>query len=648
MLYNNFLLLQLKKKFKKNLPPIKGCVKILNQKTGILETDKNYIYNIPYIYLKYIMEGDYILANIKNDNNQLQVIPIRLLKSNINFFEGIIKKKNNIIYIIPEKKILYKNIIKCNIKKNIKNIIKNGDKVIAKIIQHPLNINRENNIFVAEITEFLNKDNKYLIPWWTILLKYNLSINSPKSSLCKKIKLLDDNLYRKDLTKLCFITIDNKDTKDIDDALYIEKISEKKLLVYVAIADPTAYIEKDNEIDQIASKRMFTNYLPGLTIPLLPKILSENFCSLNPNQKRPVLICKMIIHKNGSLSKKIIFFTGWIKSNAKLNYHDVSNWLEKTGNWEPDNNKIKQQIIFLYKFYLYRKKWNCQNIVDFNNTDYKFIFGDKGQIVDIIIEKKRIAHKIIETAMITANICASEILYKKLGFGVYNVYYGFNINKINKIIELLNECNIKYNKSFLTTLKGYKEIYNKLYDLKASFILNRIKKYQLITLFNTKPGPHFSLGLKRYATWTSPIRKFGDMVNHRLIKAIINKKYSIAKPLNDIFINMNKKRYLHKKAKNDLSNFLYLQYFKNISIRSKIFISEIIDIFYYGIKIRFVKNGAYAFVPKKFLYSNIDYININQEKGVIYIKNKLFYKVTDKIKVIIKEVNISGIIAKII
>ncbi|QJC36747.1 exoribonuclease II [Enterobacteriaceae endosymbiont of Donacia vulgaris] len=647
MLYNNFLLLKLKKKFTKHLPPIKGFVKILNKKTGILETDKNYIYYISCIYLKYIMEGDYILANIKNnDNGQLEVIPIKLLKSNINIFEGIIKKKNNIIYIIPEKKILYKNIIKCNIKKNIENIIKNGDKVIAKIIQHPLK--GGNNIFIAEITKFLNEDNKYLIPWWNILLKYNLSINSPSNNLCKKIKFLNDNLYRKDLTKLCFITVDNKDTKDIDDSLYIEELSEDKLLVYVAIADPTAYIEKDNEIDKIASKRMFTNYLPGLTIPLLPKILSENFCSLQPNKKRPVLICKMIIHKNGFLSKKIIFFTGWIKSHAKLNYYDVSNWLEKIGNWKPDNNKIEQQIIFLYKFYLYRQKWNHQNIVAFNNTDYKFVFGDKGRIVDIIKEKKRIAHKIIETAMITANICASEVLYKKLGFGIYNVYYGFNISKTNKIIELLNEYNIKYDKLFLTTLKGYKQIYNKLYELNASFILNRIKKYQLITLFNIKPGPHFSLGVKRYATWTSPIRKFGDMINHRLIKSVIDKKYNISKPINDIFINMNKKRYLHKKVKNEINNFLYLQYFKNISIRSKIFISEIIDIFYYGIKIRLIKNGAYAFIPKKFLCNNIDNIIINQEKGVIFNKNKLFFKITDKIKVIIKEVNINGIIAKII
>ncbi|QJC35931.1 exoribonuclease II [Enterobacteriaceae endosymbiont of Donacia cincticornis] len=646
MFYNNTVLLQLKKKFTNNLPLIKGYVKILNKKLVILETNKNYIYHISESYLKYVMEGDYILA--KNDiYNLIKVIPIKLIKSSINIFKGKIKRKNDIFYIIPKKKIFCKNIIQCFVKQSFIKNLQNNDKVVAKIIRHPLN--GEKDIFVAEVTNFLNIDNKYLLPWWNILLKYNLSIDSPSNSLCEKIKFLEENIYRKDLTKLCFITIDNKDTQDIDDALYIEEISEKKLLIYVAIADPTSYIKPNSLIYQIASQRIFTNYLPGLTISLLPKILSENFCSLNFKKKRPALICKMIINHNGLLSKKIIFFTGWIKSNAKLNYNDVSNWIEKIGNWKPNNLKIEKQILFLYKFYLYRKKWNNKNITNFNNIDYKFIFGEKGNLLNIIIEKKRIAHKMIEAVMITANICASNFLYKNSNFGIYNIYYGFNTNKLNKIIKLLKEHNIKCNASYLTTLEGYKNIFRKLKDLKLSIILNRIKKYQLISLFNIKPGPHFALGVKRYATWTSPMRKFGDLINHRLIKSIIyKKKISLEKSLNNIHIQMNQKRYLNKQAKKDISNFLYFQYFKNILVYKKIFISEIIDISFFGIKVRLIQNGAYAFVPKKFLCNNIDNININKEKGIIFNKKKFLYKVTDKIKVMIKEININSIIVKII
>ncbi|QJC33524.1 exoribonuclease II [Enterobacteriaceae endosymbiont of Donacia provostii] len=642
MFYNNKLLLQLKKKFTKNLPIIKGYVKFLNKKLVILETNKNYIYHILDTYLTYVMEGDYILA--QNDvNNLIKVIPIKLIKSNISIFQGKIKIKNNIIYIIPKEKILYANIIQCSIKKNFIKNLKNDDEVFAKITKHPLN--KGENIFTAEITNFLTVNNQYLLPWWNILLKYNLSIDSPSNSLCKEIKFLDKKKYRKDLTKLCFITIDNKDTKDIDDAFYIEEISDKKLLIYVAIADPTSYIDQNSIINKIASERIFTTYLPGLTIPLLPKILSENLCSLNPQKKRPVLICKMIIHKNGSLSKKIIFFTGWIKSHAKLNYENVSNWIEKIGKWIPDNHEIANQILFLYKFYIYRKKWNSKNTTNFSNIDYKFIFGKKGNITDIVFEKKRIAHKMIENIMITANICASEFLYHKLNFGIYNVYYGFNIHKINKIIKLLKEYNIKYNSSYLMTSEGYKNIFRKLKKLNLLFILNKIKKYQLISFFSIKPGPHFALGLKRYATWTSPIRKFGDMINHRLIKSVIYKKnFIIDDSLNNIHIEMNHKRFLNKQAKKEISNFLYFKYFQNISINNKIFLSEIIDISFLGIKVRLIKNGAYAFVPKKFLCNT----NINPEKGIILIKNKFLYKISDKINVIIKKININNILVKII
>ncbi|QJC31905.1 exoribonuclease II [Enterobacteriaceae endosymbiont of Donacia versicolorea] len=646
MFYNNKLLLELKKKFSKKIPLIKGIVKVLNKKLGILETHKNYVYHISCSYLKNLMLGDYILADIKydhNHNNKLQVIPVKLLKSSINVFKGIVKKKNNNIYIIPEKKFLYNNFIKCIIKNDIKNIFKNGDKVIAKIINHPL---KGNSIFIAEITKLITQDNNFLTPWWNLLLNYNLPIDVPNNNLCQKIKFLDKNISRIDLTKLCFITIDNHDTKDIDDAIYIEEKSSKELLVYVAIADPSAYIKKDSKIDKIASQRMFTNYLPGLTVPLLPKLLSENLCSLNPKKIRPVLICKMIINHKGFLSKKTSFFLGWIKSKAKLNYYNVSNWLEKIGIWEPKNDEIKKQIVFLHKFYLFRKQWSYKNIVCFDNINYKFIFGNKGNIINILMEKKRIAHKIIEEIMIAANICAAEMLYKNLGFGIYNTYYGFNNNKINKIIKLLNEYNINYDASFLKTLKGYKTVYQKLHDLNLQFILNKIKKYQLITLFNINPGPHFALGLKRYATWTSPIRKFGDIINHRLIKSIISETSNIEKPLKDIYINMNYQRYLNKQVKKDLSNFLYSEYFKNIEIRNKIFQAEIIDIIFIGIKVRLIENGAYAFIPKKLLY--INNIIINQEKGMIFIKNKLLYKITDKIKVMIKKISSSNIIVKII
>ncbi|QJC28447.1 exoribonuclease II [Enterobacteriaceae endosymbiont of Plateumaris consimilis] len=635
MLNNNKVLLSLKEKFSNKSFLVKGNIKIFNKKFGILETESNQIYEISNLYIKYVIHDDYVIASIKHINNKLVAIPIKLLKSSINFFIGNIKINNNKLFVIPENKLLHNIIIECFSKKNIKHIFQNKEKVIATIVNHPLKTQK--NVFIAEILEHITKNNNYLIPWWTILSKYNLEIDPPSDDLCKNIHILDKNLYREDLTDLCFITIDNNDTKDIDDAIFIKEMSEKKLIIYVAIADPTSYISEDSELNKIALKRMFTNYLPGFTVPLLPKFLSENLCSLNPNQTRSALICKMQINNHGILLEQIDFSIAWIQSKAKLSYYNVSNWLENIGNWNPKNNDVKQQILLLYKFYQYRIKWKNKNVLLFNNKDYKFIFNHKGKILNIIIEEKRIAHKIIEETMIAANICAAKILKKKLGFGVYNINNGFNYNKINKVISLLKEYNIECNVSFLINLKGFKKINDKLENLQL--LKQRLKKYQLMTIFHVKPAPHFYLGVKCYATWTSPIRKFGDIINHRLLKSIIRKEI-INKPSNKIFYLMNKIKCLNKQASKDLSSWLYYKFLKNSIYTKEVFISKIIDILYIGIRVRLIKNGAYAFIPKKFLYPIINEININSEKGLIYIKNKLTFKLCDEIKVIIKEINI--------
>ncbi|QJC29785.1 exoribonuclease II [Enterobacteriaceae endosymbiont of Plateumaris sericea] len=647
MLYNNKLLFSLKKNFSNKSFLVKGIIKIFDKRSGILETESNHIYEISNIYIKYVIHEDYVIASIKYIDDKLVAIPIKLLKSSIKIFIGHIQINNNELFIIPEKKYLNNMTIKCFPKVNIKHIIKNKDKVIATIINHPLKTQKI--IFLAEIIEYITNNNKYLIPWWSILFKYNLSINPPSDILCKNIHILDENLYRKDLTNLYFITIDNNDTKEIDDAIYIEEISKKELIINIAIADPTSYISENSELDKIALKRMFTNYLPGFTVPLLPKFLSENLCSLNPNQKRSALICKIKINECGILSENINFSIAWIESKAKLNYYNVSNWLENIGSWKPIDNNVKKQILLLYKFYQYRIKWTNKHVLLFNNIDYKFIFNNKGKILNIIIEEKRIAHKMIEEAMIVANICAAKFLKNNLGFGIYNINNGFNYNKINQVISLLKEYNIQCNKSFLMKLKGFKIINDKLQNLNLKLLIHRLKKYQLMTIFHIKPAPHFYLGVKCYATWTSPIRKFGDMINHRLLKSII-KKEKINKPSNKIFFLMNKKKHLNKQASRDLSAWLYYKYLKNSIYTKEIFISEIIDILCIGIRVRLIKNGAYAFIPKNFLYPIINEININSQRGLIYIKNKLLFKLNDTIKVVIKEIDIDtyNIIVKLV
>ena len=143
----------------------------------------------------------------------------------------------------------------------------------------------------------------------------------------------------------------------MDDALYAEELADGKRLLTVAIADPTARIAEGSKLDDIAKIRAFTNYLPGFNIPMLPRELSDDLCSLRPNEVRPVLACRMTIAADGTIEDDIEFFAATIESKAKLAYDDVSDWLENTGSWEPASEAIAAQIRLLHRICLSRSEW---------------------------------------------------------------------------------------------------------------------------------------------------------------------------------------------------------------------------------------------------------------------------------------------------
>lgn len=154
----------------------------------------------------------------------------------------------------------------------------------------------------------------------------------------------EEGLEREDLTALPFVTIDSASTEDMDDALYVQENEDGSLALTIAIADPTAYVEPDSELDKIARVRAFTTYLPGFNIPMLPRDLSDDLCSLRPNERRPALLCRVTIQKDGAISDDIRFFAGWIESKAKLVYDEVSDYLEGVGSWKPEMPKSNSRF----------------------------------------------------------------------------------------------------------------------------------------------------------------------------------------------------------------------------------------------------------------------------------------------------------------
>jgi len=631
MLQDNPLLAQLKQQLHAKTPRAEGVVKGTEKGFGFLEVDANKSYFIPPPQMKKVMHGDRISAVINTDKDRESAEPETLIEPFLSRFVGRIQKKDDRLSIVPDHPLL-KDAIPCRAERSVTHEFQNGDWAVAEMRRHPLKGDRG---FYADLTEYITFADDHLAPWWVTLSRHNLERVAPEGVTTE---MLDEGLEREDLTALHFVTIDNASTEDMDDALYAEALDDGTLQLTVAIADPTAWIAEGSHLDNIARVRAFTNYLPGFNIPMLPRELSDDLCSLRPHVIRPVLACRMTIGTDGAIGNDIRFFTANIESKAKLAYDEISDWLEEQGGWTPPDESIAQQIRLLQRVCLARHEWRLQNALVFKERpDYRFILGEKGEVLDIVSESRRIANRIVEESMIAANICAAIVLREKLGFGIYNVHTGFDPANTEQLAEMLKTHGITVDAQEVLSLDGFCKLRRELDSQPTSFLDSRIRRYQSFAEISIDPGPHFGLGLEAYATWTSPIRKYSDMVNHRLLKAIIKGETPV-RPESEITVQMTDRRRQNRMAERDVGDWLYSRFLNNKVGTDYRFAAEIIDVSRGGMRVRLVENGAMAFIPAPFIHAVRDELVCSQEQGTIQVKGEVAYKVTDVIDVTIAEV----------
>jgi len=631
MLQDNPLLAQLKQQLHSQTPRAEGVVKGTEKGFGFLEVDAQKSYFIPPPQMKKVMHGDRIVAVIHTEKERESAEPETLVEPFLTRFVGKVHKKDDRLSIVPDHPLL-KDSIPCRAARGVEHDFKEGDWAVAEMRRHPLKGDRG---FYAELTQFITFSDDHFVPWWVTLARHNLEKEAPNGVATE---MLDDGLQRVDLTALDFVTIDSASTEDMDDALYAEELADGKLQLTVAIADPTAWIAEGSKLDDAAKIRAFTNYLPGFNIPMLPRELSDDLCSLRANEVRPALVCRMTLDSDGTIEENIEFFAATIESKAKLAYDDVSDWLENSGEWQPVNDAIASQIHLLKRACDLRSQWRQAHALVFKDRpDYRFVLGEKGEVLDIVAESRRIANRIVEESMIAANICAARVLRDKLGFGIYNVHLGFDPANSEQLVAMLKTHGIEVNAEEVLTLEGFCKLRRELDAQPSGFLDSRIRRFQSFAEISINPGPHFGLGLDAYATWTSPIRKYGDMVNHRLLKAII-KGDTPVRPQDETTVQMAERRRLNRMAERDVGDWLYARFLQDKAGTETRFAAEIIDVSRGGMRVRLVDNGAVAFIPAPFIHAVRDELVCSQESGTVQIKGEVVFKVTDVIDVTIAEV----------
>lgn len=635
MFQDNPLLAQLKQQIKENIPKKEGTIKATEKGFGFLEADDKSSYFIPPPYMKKVIHGDRVVALIRTEKEREVAEPDSLIEQSVDRFIGRVKMIRNKLNVVPDHPQIKDAIRARTVKGLSQDNLQEGDWVVANLTRHPLN--GDDNFF-CQISEKITDADDKIAPWWVTLAKHNLPNCEPAPK--ENWSLLEQGLERKDLTALPFVTIDSQSTKDMDDALYVVKNSDGTFSLTVAIADPTAYIDANDDLDQVARQRGFTIYLPGRNIPMLPRELSDDLCSLREGEKRPAMCCTLTTQEDGTILDDAEFYAAWIQSQSQLAYDNVSDFLESDGQseWQPANEDIKAQIYGLYEFAQARISWRETHAVTFpDRPDYRFELSEDNDVVAIHTDQRRIANRMVEESMISANICAGRKLRNTFGFGVFNTHAGFNQDKIADAVALVNEFSGEATEESLNTIEGFSALRRWLNKQETTYLDNRLRKFQAYSEIGNEPAPHFAMGLDVYATWTSPIRKYGDMINHRLLKAAIRGD-QMTSPDENVGEELAAHRKHHRMAERDVADWLYVRLLKDCVEAKTPFEAEVFDINRAGMRVRLLANGAMAFVPGPLIVDNKKRIECNGELGIVSVDGNKEFQLGDTIEVVLADV----------
>ncbi|WOX04622.1 ribonuclease R [Microbulbifer pacificus] len=339
-----------------------------------------------------------------------------------------------------------------------------------------------------------------------------------------------DKLHRADLRALPFVTIDGEDAQDFDDAVYCKKDPSGGWRLFVAIADVSHYVAPGSALDQEAQTRATSVYFPGRVVPMLPESLSNGLCSLNPKVDRLVMVCEMTISKSGEMTG-YTFSEGVIHSHARLTYNQVNAFITS-----PDSRSGRQaarhlngtgpHIQALHQLYSVLKQARTKRgAMDFEKPEVKFHFTEDRKIERIVPVIRNDAHKMIEEFMLSANVATADFLKKQKMPALYRVHDGPRDKKLTNLRVFLNERGLK--------LAGGNKPSPAHYDRLLSSIGQRadaqtIRTMMLRSLSQAEYSPenrgHFGLAYSAYAHFTSPIRRYPDLLVHRAIRSVIRQE----------------------------------------------------------------------------------------------------------------------------
>ena len=401
-----------------------------------------------------------------------------------------------------------------------------GQVVVAEILEQP----GKRTLPVGRIKEVLGN---YADPGMEIeiaLRKHDLPFEFPKAVIDEAAKLPEEVVVgrdlgkREDLRDIPLVTIDGETAKDFDDAVFAEALPKNKgWRLVVAIADVSHYVRPGSALDIEATARGNSVYFPRRVIPMLPEKLSNGLCSLNPDVDRLAMVCDAEITPEGDVVK-YRFYPAVFRSRARLTYNQVWSWL--SGELQPAtpvHQALQPQLHTLYALFkaLHAARFK-RGAIDFDTVETQMRFNDKGKIEAIVPVIRNDAHRLIEECMLAANVCAADFLEKKKQPGLFRIHGTPAPAKLEALRDFMKEFGLGLEGGDSPTGKDYGKLLDQIrerpdFSLLQTILLRSMQQ----AIYSPDNIGHFGLSYEYYTHFTSPIRRYPDLLVHRAIKTAL-------------------------------------------------------------------------------------------------------------------------------
>ncbi|VEU68114.1 ribonuclease R [Mycoplasmopsis pulmonis] len=615
---------------------IQGIFKQSNRNFAFIETADEQSYFVAKAHFNGAInsfEVEAIVYESPFEKDKKYAVVKKILKNTHPEIIGFIKISNGIKYFnaFEESFRSYKFFVDQNIDVEEDDVIL---VVVEKIVDQKIYVN-----FVKKVSTL--KSNFYQID--IVLEKSKTIIDFPEDVL-DEFALIEDHVIekdyqnRKDLRDKLIITIDGEDTKDFDDAIYVEK-NKDHFLLSVHIADVAHYVKENSAIDKEALRRATSIYLPHMVIPMLPEKLSNGICSLNPGVDRLVMSIDIFIDFQGNTIKTELY-EGIINSKHRLTYNQVNDFYNNKIKLDPNLEKMLNDSLELSKILENYKK--DEGYINLEIEESKVILDKEGKTVGIKVIQRGLSEVLIENFMVRANEAVAWKMNKLKLPSIYRVHDNPSIESLVLFEKTLKTLGIDFDTPKITSPKAFSDSFEKI---KQNYQIDNFVKLMVLrtmekAIYSDKNIGHFGLASSYYSHFTSPIRRYPDLQLHRLIKQMVfdksnlkEKKNHFSLILSDVSVQSSKKEVEAVSIERQINDIKKAEYYE--SKIGKSLKAQIVSILSFGMFVEFEDKVSGLIHISNLLGEDFQV----SEDGLLISSNKTKYKLGQEIDVVVVKVD---------